>query len=149
MSEIPVDAARDAAGRIVVGIDGSLPSEAALRWAVRQARLTGAHVDAVITWEWPLAYGVAPETFDEDFAGTAAEVLGTSVQNVVSAEDAGRVSRLVLRGHPAGALLDSSEGAALLVVGSRGHGGFSGMLLGSVSQHVVAHATCPVVVVHG
>jgi nucleotide-binding universal stress UspA family protein len=149
MSDSAAQGARDPRGRVVVGVDGSPSSDEALRWAVRHARLTGSPVDAVIAWDFPLAYGVAPGNDGEDFHADAADALDKSVQNVVGAEDAGRVSRLVLRGHPARVLLDASAGADLLVVGCRGHGGFTGMLLGSVSQHVVAHASCPVVVVHG
>jgi nucleotide-binding universal stress UspA family protein len=148
VSETSGSTARDASGRIVVGVDGSPSSEEALRWAVRYARLTGHPVDAVISWDWPMVYGIAPGNYEDDFGGDAAEALGKSVQNVVSAEDAGLVTQLVLRGHPAQVLMDTSAGADLLVVGCRGHGGFTGMLLGSVSQHVVAHATCPVVVLH-
>jgi nucleotide-binding universal stress UspA family protein len=135
------------AGRIVVGVDGSPSSEVALGWAVRQARLSGSSVDAVISWEFPAYYGIAPGN-EIDFRGEAAQVLDKSVQNVIGAGDAGAVNQVVVRGHPARVLLDASDGAELLVVGSRGRGGFTGMLLGSVSQHVVAHSTCPVVVLH-
>jgi nucleotide-binding universal stress UspA family protein len=132
--------------RVVVGVDGSPSSEQALAWAVQQAERIGRPVDAVIAWDFPVAYGVAPG--DEiDFHGQAAEVLEKSVQNVL-AGDADRVRQRVLRGHPARVLLHAADGAELLVVGCRGHGGFAGMLLGSVSQHVVAHAACPVVVIH-
>jgi nucleotide-binding universal stress UspA family protein len=135
-------------GRIVVGVDGSPSSEKALAWAVEHAHRTGRPVDAVIAWEFPATYGIVPGS-EFDFRGQAADVLGKSVQNVVAADDAGRVRQRVLRGHPARALLDAAAGADVLVVGCRGHGGFAGMLLGSVSQHVVAHASCPVLVVHG
>ena len=148
MSETPTGAARDATGRIIVGVDGSASSEAALRWAVQQARLTGRPLDAVMAWDFPLAYGIAPGSYEDDFHGDAVEVLDKCLQNVVGPEDAGRVTPLVLRGNPARVLLDASDGADLLVVGCRGHGGFAGMLLGSVSQHVVTHANCPVVVLH-
>lgn len=148
MSETPTGEARDAAGRIVVGVDGSPSSEQALRWAVQQGRLTDRPVDAVMSWDFPMAYGVAPGSYEEDFHADAVEALDKAVQNVVGPDDAARVSRIVLRGNPARVLLDASDGAELLVVGCRGHGGFAGMLLGSVSQHVVAHATCPVVVLH-
>ena len=139
----------DPAGRIVVGVDGSPSADEALRWAVRYARGTGLPVDAVIVWDWPAAYGMAPGPYDDDFRGDAAGVLAKSVQNVVGPEDAGLVHQVVRRGHPAQVLLDAAADAGLLVVGCRGHGGFAGMLLGSVSQHVVAHAGCPVVVLHG
>jgi nucleotide-binding universal stress UspA family protein len=148
MSESTPVGPSDAGGRIVVGVDGSPSSEEALAWAARYAALTGLPVDAVITWQLPVAYGAGPVDGSIDFRAEAAEVLDKSVQNVVAGDDAARVRRIVLRGHPAEALLHAARGAELLVVGSRGHGGFAGMLLGSVSQHVVAHATCPVVVLH-
>jgi nucleotide-binding universal stress UspA family protein len=134
-------------GRVVVGVDGSPSSEQALAWAVKHGDLVGRPVDAVIAWDFPVAYGVAPGN-EIDFHGEAAQVLEKSVQNVLGAE-AGRIRQRVLRGHPARVLLHAADGAELLVVGCRGHGGFVGMLLGSVSQDVVAHASCPVVVIHG
>ena len=135
------------AGRIVVGVDGSPSSKEALRWAVAQARLTGQPVEAVISWDYPMNYEAAEwGGFDGDT--DAAQVLLTAVGETVSGEDAGRVTRRVVRGHAAEALLGVAVDAALLVVGSRGHGGFAGLLLGSVSQQVATHATCPVVVVH-
>jgi len=139
-------------GRIVVGVDGSPSSEEALRWALAQSALTGQPVHAVTSWEFPLDYGVAP-LGDVDWAAASAAVLAETVQKVVGEVGpdgaARRVTQHVDQGHPARALLEEAAGAALLVVGSRGHGGFAGLLLGSVSQHVVAHAPCPVVVVHG
>jgi nucleotide-binding universal stress UspA family protein len=139
-------------GRIVVGVDGSPSSEEALRWALAQSALSGQPVHAVISWEFPLGYGAAP-LGDFDWAANSAAVLAEAVQHVlgeVRADGpAGQVAQHVGRGHPARVLLEEAAGAVLLVVGSRGHGGFTGMLLGSVSQHVVAHAPCPVVVVHG
>jgi nucleotide-binding universal stress UspA family protein len=147
MSESAAGTADPASGRIVVGLDGSPSSEEALRWALHQAALTGWPVEAVIAWELPPYFGYAPGS-EIDFRGEAAEVLEASVRAVVGAEGDVPVSRLVLRGHPARVLLDASDGARLLVVGSRGRGGFAGMLLGSVSQHVIAQATCPVVVLH-
>ena len=75
--------------------------------------------------------------------------LEQSIKEALDDEDAALVHRHVVQGHPAQALIDQAAGADLLVVGCRGHGGFTGMLLGSVSQHVVAHAPCPVLVVRG
>ena len=135
------------AGRIVVGVDGSPSSKEALRWAVAQARLTGQPVEAVISWDYPVNYAIAAlSTFE--WAANATRVLETAVAETVDGEDAGRVTQRVVRGHAAEGLLDVAADAGLLVVGSRGHGGFAGLLLGSVSQQVVTHATCPVVVVH-
>jgi nucleotide-binding universal stress UspA family protein len=137
-------------GRIVVGVDGSTSSTEALRWALGQARLTGQPVDAVISWDYPVYSGLAAIDPVEaiDWAGDRTNILQTTVKDVLGDADAPQVTQRVVRGHPAQVLVDAAADAALLVVGSRGHGGFTGMLLGSVSQHVVAHASCPVVVVH-
>lgn len=134
-------------GRIVVGVDGSPSSEQALRWAAEQARRTGEEVHAVIAWEYPANYGGAPIS-DIDWAADSRGALQKAVANAVDEADAQRVVQHVVHAHPAQALLDAAAGADLLVVGCRGYGGFAGMLLGSVSQHVVAHSPCPVVVLH-
>ena len=140
---------RSGPGHIVVGVDGSAHSEEALRWAIGQARLTDRPVDAVHSWNIPVGFGVDPAgilmTFD--WEGRAVATLAGTVARVVAPPDADRVSQKVVEGHPSRVLLDAAAGAALLVVGGRGLGGFTGMLLGSVSQHVVARAACPVVVV--
>ena len=136
-------------GRIVVGVDGSPSSARALQWAVGQARHTGAEVHAVVAWMPPTVYAWGPGLPDDiDWAEDCATGLEQSIKEALDDEDAARVHRHVVRGHPATALLEQAAGADLLVVGCRGHGGFTGMLLGSVSQHVVAHAPCPVLVVH-
>jgi nucleotide-binding universal stress UspA family protein len=137
---------RSGSGRIVVGVDGSHASEEALRWALGQSELTGHPVDAVTSWDIPVNYATGP-LLDFDWEGTAANALKDTVEKVVDPSDAKRVSQRVVQGHAAQVLLDEAADAALLVVGSRGRGGFRGMLLGSVSQHVVARAPCPVVVV--
>ena len=138
---------RTTSGRIVVAVDGSPSSKDALRWAVAQARLTGQPVEAVISWDYPVDYGAAEWAgFDGD--ANAAQLLRAAVGDTVQGEDAVRVTQRVVRAHAAEALVGAAADAALLVVGSRGHGGFAGLLLGSVSQQVVTHATCPVVVVH-
>ena len=100
--------------RIVVGVDGSPSSMKALHWAIGQAKLTGAEVEAHAQ-----VGGIAPDVV---------------------------VEPLVVQGHAADVLVRAAEGADLLVVGSRGHGGFAEMLLGSVSQHCVHHAPCPVLI---
>jgi nucleotide-binding universal stress UspA family protein len=134
-------------GRIVVGVDGSASSELALRWAAEQARLTGQELHAVTSWELPVPYD-APLTGEIDWEGDAAGTLAKTVENVLGEADAREVVQHVAQGRPARVLIDAARDADLLVVGSRGHGGFTGLLLGSVSQHVTAHAGCPVVVVH-
>jgi nucleotide-binding universal stress UspA family protein len=133
------------AGRIVVGVDGSPTSLAALRFAHRQAQLTGAELHAVTTWAYPLSFDEPVDA--TDWQANAETILDTALGEALAASDAAGVLRHVAEGHPAGVLLASVEAADLLVVGSRGHGGFTGMLLGSVSQHVAAHSPCPVVVV--
>ena len=134
--------------RIVVGVDGSVPSKAALAWAVKQARLTGAAVEAVIAWELPATYGYpVPVAPDIDYGGLAAEVLAGAIAEVSSPGEPVKIRSTVAEGNAARVLLDASAGAELLVVGSRGHGGFVEALLGSVGQHCVHHATCPVVVI--
>ena len=137
-------------GRIVVGVDGSSHSEEALRWALGQARLTGHPVEAVISWRIP-AVGVdgAGALMAIDWEGDATSMLENTVARAVDSSDADRVSQRAVMGHPGQVLVDAAADAALLVVGSRGRGGFTGMLLGSVSQHVIARAACPVVVVRG
>jgi nucleotide-binding universal stress UspA family protein len=137
--------------QIVVGVDGSPSSAEALRWAVNQARLTGQMVQAVIAWEFPPFSGLPPLGEEVDWADVGRAILGKAVHSALAERDARGVNQHVARGGPAQVLLDAARGADLLVVGCRGYGGFSGLLLGSVSQHVVTHAACPVVVVraHG
>jgi nucleotide-binding universal stress UspA family protein len=143
------DSDEQGGGRIVVGVDGSDESKAALRWAGRQAALTGARLEAVITWHIPsAAYGGPMLALTEyDFAPGAQQTLDEAIQEVLGAHPAIEVSTVVEEGYPALMLLQAAVGADLLVLGSRGHGAFAGMLLGSVSEHCVAHAPCPVVVI--
>lgn len=133
--------------RIVVGVDGSPSSRQALEWAIRQAGLTGAVVDAVMAWQYPANYGWVMDERQADLGGMAAQTLDKAVAQARPVQPEVEVRTRVLEQNPARALLDTAEGADLLVVGSRGHGGFVGVLLGSVSQHCVHHAPCPVVVV--
>lgn len=132
---------------IVVGVDGSPASKAALRWAVWQAGLADGGITALMAWDAPLIYNwEAPGL--EDFATITAKNLNAVIKEVAGDSEV-EISREVAQGHPARALLDAAESsnADLLVVGNRGHGGFAEALLGSVSQHCVHHARCPVVVV--
>lgn len=133
---------------IVVGMDGSEPSKRALRWAADQATLTGAELRIVTTWEYPPTLGWAPpypSDFDPDAEARKAQA--EAVDSVLH-DDPGVARQLVVtEGHPAFVLTEAAKGAALLVVGSRGHGAFAGMLLGSVSEYCAAHTPCPVVVV--
>jgi nucleotide-binding universal stress UspA family protein len=133
---------------IVVGVDGSEPSRDALRWAARQARLTGATLKVLTSWEIPTSVGWAPVfPLDYDPETLAGRVLDEAILSVLGADPDIVVERVVEEGHPAPVLIAAASGADLLVVGSRGHGAFAGMLLGSVSEHLVSHAPCAVVVV--
>ena len=133
--------------RIVVGVDGSVPSKAALAWALGQARLTGAAVEAVIAWEFPSITHYPVLVSDVDWEDVAAWALSDAVAEVAAGAQQVKIATKVRRGNAAEMLLEEAAGADLLVVGSRGHGGFVEALLGSTSQHCVHHATCPVVVI--
>jgi nucleotide-binding universal stress UspA family protein len=139
------------AGRIVVGVDGSGGSRAALRWAAEEARIRGARLEVVLVWQFPVMttmpiYGVLPPR--DEMEASALATVGKIVDDEGLRDPEGfEVVDMTAEGPPARTLLDAAEGADLLVVGSRGHGGFTGMLLGSVSQHCVSHATGPVVVI--
>ncbi len=140
----------DASHRIVVGVDGSPVSIEAVRWAAKYAALTGAELEAVTSWTAPGAYGaglgVGFEVARVDWQEIAKQTQESALSEALPQHDED-IRHTVAFDHPAAALLTAAEGAVLLVVGSRGHGGFTGMLLGSVSAHVVTHATCPVVVI--
>jgi len=134
---------------IVAGVDGSQSSLAALRWAARQAELTGAPLEIVSAWEWPVSFlgwetSVPP---DYDPADEARRQLDKAVSAVLTPRDAIEVRQSVIEGHAAPVLEALSKTADLVVIGSHGHGEFVGMLLGSVSEHCVTHCDCPVVVV--
>ena len=134
----------------MVGFDGSQPSRLALQWAVRQAELTGATVEAIHTWDVPANIGIAPVAVDLDVMEQAAQhVMANGVSEVERRHASVPVRGRVVQGNAAAVLIRAARDADLLVVGSRGHGGFVGALLGSVSQHCVHHATCPVVVIRG
>ncbi len=133
--------------RFVVGVDGSDASVAALVWAADLASRTGASIEAVTTWQWPTGIGpVIPFPEGYDPAGDARNMLDSIVQPVAARFSTTAVGMRIVEGHPAEALVEASRHADLLVVGSRGHGTVSGMLLGSVSQHCATHAACPVLI---
>lgn len=134
--------------RIVVGVDGSESSKAALRWAIRQARLTGCSVDAVTAWRYPSTYGLAP-IGDKgiDFETDASNALTAALNEVSGLEPDVPVHPQVTEGRAGEVLLRAAKGADLLVVGNRGHGEFASALLGSVSLYCVLHAHCPVLIV--
>jgi len=134
---------------IVVGIDGSSASTAALRWAVRQAQLTGASIDAVMAWQMPPSFAWISEsaTGVGDYRRQAHRVVAEAIRQSHADEAGVKIEPWVQEGHPAHVLIEASRGAQLLVVGSRGHGGFASALLGSVSQNCIHHASCPVLVI--
>jgi nucleotide-binding universal stress UspA family protein len=135
--------------RIVVGIDGSDGSKNALRWAATLAGLLGARLDAVATWQLPPVslLRVLPESYSP--RPDIERLLADSVEEVLGTDRPADIRLKVLEGPAAQELIAAAEGALMLVVGSRGLGGFGGLLLGSVSSRVAEHATCPVLVVHG
>ena len=138
--------------RVVVGVDGSDGSRLALAAAVEEARDHGAALTVLTTWTQPMAAGApgyAPLQWinEADLSGVAKQAQADVLAAVLGPEPSFTVDQRVVEGHPAHELVLAAEGADLVVVGSRGHGGFAGMLLGSVSQHVVAHAPCPILVV--
>jgi nucleotide-binding universal stress UspA family protein len=146
-------------GRIVVGVDGSEASVSALRWAMRAAEMHHAaeqhpwEVLVVHAWQVPMpammmAEGLLPPP-NIDFKHEAGEVVARLLKEATDGAEPSVPVRVETPNAPAAkALLDAAASADLLVVGSRGHGGFSGLLLGSVSQQCAHHATCPVVIVH-
>jgi nucleotide-binding universal stress UspA family protein len=137
------------AGRIVVGVDGSAHSEQALRWAARLAADFGARLEVVTAWDFPASYGFGSVPQDWDPAGDMRKVLDDTVRAVFGDHPPAGLQRQVREGGAAKVLIEAAQDAIMLVVGSRGHGGFAGLLLGSVSANVAEHAPCPVLVIHG
>ncbi|GHG42071.1 universal stress protein [Sinomonas cellulolyticus] len=135
---------------IVVGVDGSPLSIEALRWAARMEPTVGGPITAIAAWHIPASAASFAEYPGVDWnpeedAGT---VLRDALAEAFGDEPpAGLVARIV-QGRPAQVLLDASRDASMLVVGSRGLGGFMGLLLGSVSRACAEHAACPVMVLH-
>jgi nucleotide-binding universal stress UspA family protein len=145
---------RLAGGEIIVGVDGSAAARAALRWAGGLAQGTGGHVTALTAMSLTLRSEafefdgrLEPLVEREDLVVRGDEMLRELVYEVLPEEVASRVSLQVTIGHPATRLLERAEAADLLVVGSRGLGGFKRLLLGSVSHHCATHATCPVAII--
>lgn len=135
-------------GRIVVGLDSSEESTRALEWALDEARLRGAELHLVHAYPTPELVAlpaVVTLPSDDELRGAASDVVDEQLAKVGPTEEV-EVTTTVRSGGAASVLCEVSEGADLLVVGARGLGGFRGLLLGSVTHQVVAHAPCPVVV---
>jgi nucleotide-binding universal stress UspA family protein len=136
---------------IVVGVDGSDHSAHALEWAIREARAHGTRLRVVTTWQVPAVVYGAPGLSMPDkqtLAGLergASDIANSAAERARSAGVQAEV--LVKEAQAADALIDAAEDADLLVVGSRGHGGFTGLLLGSVSAQCAHHAACPVTII--
>jgi nucleotide-binding universal stress UspA family protein len=136
-------------GRLVVGVDGSEASIEALRQAQNLALPLGAQVVATAYWEFPQVYGGYVAMGIEGFEQSAEQVLKESLEEAFGPDLPDNVVSSLVRGHARESLIEASRDADMIVVGRRGHGGFGGLLLGSVSSACVAHAHCPVLVVHG
>jgi nucleotide-binding universal stress UspA family protein len=136
-------------GRIVVGVDESAGAAAALRWAVREAEVHGWSLTAVLAWGFlDQHHAVAGAPFDPTYGeADAIAALEAIVAAAVGNALAVTIGQVVVNDLPVPALLDASEGADLLVVGARGLGPVRRLLLGSVSQQCLHHATCPVAIV--
>jgi nucleotide-binding universal stress UspA family protein len=137
---------------IVVGVDGSREGAEALRWAVAETKLRGAKLRAVAAWEFPFTSAGFGDSIAmipiEQLEADAKRMLEDALTSVISdSVTLAAVERAVVCGHATSVLRTESKDATMIVVGSRGHGGFVGMLLGSTSDQLVKHASCPVVVV--
>jgi nucleotide-binding universal stress UspA family protein len=139
------------AGRIVVGVDGSDGSLAALRWALAEAELRQAEVEAVFAWSYPYVgelTGMSMSMVDRDeLEADAKAVIAQAAAKLPADEIRAPLHEVIAEGSAAQVLTDLAQGADLLVVSSRGRGGLKGLLLGSVSQQVAHHAPCPVVII--
>lgn len=134
--------------RIVVGVDGSDSSIDALRRGARMAEALGARLEAITVWQYPLEFG-GYVTSEWSPDGDARSVLDEAARGVFGESPPDWFIPVVREGSTAQVLIDASKGAEMLIVGSRGHGGFVGLLLGSVSSRCAEYSHCPVLVVHG
>ena len=132
--------------RIVVGADGSDQSKAAMDWAIEESRLRGGEVQALTAWNFPYVSDALGTAWDyEIFQKDAQAILEAELERVKDQDVA--ITGRIVEGNAASALIEASKAADLIVVGSRGHGGFTGMMLGSVSHQTIHHAHCPVLVI--
>jgi nucleotide-binding universal stress UspA family protein len=131
---------------VLVGVDGSAGSRTALNWAAAEAADHGAELVVLDVEELPLLPAVGSVPTGDAGLGTEESLLAV-IREELGEDPPMLVRPRVRRGNPAEVLIDESVHADLLVVGTRGHGGFAGLVLGSVSQHVAAYARCPVAVI--
>jgi nucleotide-binding universal stress UspA family protein len=136
---------------VLVGVDGSRGSRKALAWAAAEAAEHNADLIVINVWEQPVpppaGSGSPPLGEVPDWRDEATRALMQVVTEELGDSPPVQTQPRLRHGRPAEVLIEESAGADLLVVGTRGHGGFAGLLLGSVSQHVAAYAQCPVTVV--
>ncbi|MHB8060505.1 MAG: universal stress protein [Gaiellaceae bacterium] len=137
---------------IVVGVDGSECSRSALRFALEEAHIRRAKLRIVVVWHVPLAaysagWAPPPPSLAEDSETAANELLAEALETVKESGDSVEIEPVVREGQSAQILIEESAKAELLVIGSRGRGGFRDLLLGSVSQQCAHHARCPVTIV--
>ena len=138
---------KDSDERIVVGIDGSATSINALRWAAGYASLTAKAIEVIVVWDWYRSPGwYTPILAGLDPQGDATHLLEEALMDIESGWPDLPMKSRVVEGNPSPILTEASKGASMLVVGSRGHGEFTGMLLGSVSEYCATHAHCPVLI---
>jgi nucleotide-binding universal stress UspA family protein len=136
--------------KIIVGVDGSPSSRAALSWAARQAHLTGELLEVVTVWHMPNDFGIGMTGYDAiDFEALSKEQMDRSIAEVRIEQSDITITTRLIQGYPAPTLLEAAKGASLIVVGGNGHGEFAGMLLGSVSEYLATHGQTPVVIVRG
>ncbi|MEU2615768.1 universal stress protein [Micromonospora sp. NPDC007271] len=153
-ADCPVLVARGAhrtAGPVVVGVDGSAPSQAAVEFAAEEAALRGARLHAVHAYTHPTSSGpgdMQPLVYEEGLLRDEEDrILANSLTGLADRHPQVPLTREVVHGRPVGVLTEAARTAQLVVVGGRGRGELSGLLLGSVSQGVLHHADCPVAVV--
>ncbi|MEO8222492.1 MAG: universal stress protein [Specibacter sp.] len=133
---------------ILVGVDGSESSIEALRQGVKLAVALGARVKAVTCWNTPTVYQVPYSLGSVDFKGVAQEILDKAIERAFGLDWPENLTTDLIQGSARPTLIEASRDATLLVLGRRGFGGFTGLLMGSVSSACAAHAHCPVVIVH-
>jgi len=148
MVQVMEDQTTDKAARIVVGVDGSPESVQALQWAQTLAIALEATITAVTAWHFDTSFGpYSPSEWNPD--ADAQNILKDALTQAFGDQLPPGLKGQTFQGRPAQVLIDEGKSARMLIVGSRGHGGFAGMLLGSVSSACAEHASCPVLVVHG